>query len=386
MAAVLYAAGKGTVEPDVEAAEDDRNPTGRPLRIAFEADVNDPRDENAIYNSRLSRSASRDSITRSTSISGIPIEFRTLSLQVTEAQRMSREEDIKKTKEKRKAQDTDYFEKLTYHTLSVDEVCQQLNVAPQFGLSGEAVNIRLQRDGKNVFPQPRPNYVKRLLSYTFGGFCSVLWVGVVVFFLCWRPLSNPPSTTNLALAILVLIVIALQVTFSAFQDWSTARVMSSIQHLLPSEARVLRDGKLIKIPATDLVAGDIVHISIGDKVPADLRLIQTSGDVRFDRAVLTGESDEIDGAITLTDNNFLETRNIAFMGTSVANGNAVGVVVLTGARSVMGRIASATSNVKSKPTLIQQEISRFVKIIVGLTVILASGELHLVLDCTSVPH
>lgn len=165
MAAPYYAAGKDATEPDVELADDDGNRTGRPLRIAF-TEANDPRNDNTIYTRRLSRSQSRDSLTRSTSISGIPIEFRTLSFQISEAQQVSKEQELKKVEDKRKRQDIDYFEKLTYHILSVDEVCQQLNVSPQFGLSSEAVNIRLQRDGKNAFPQPRPNYIRKLRSAT----------------------------------------------------------------------------------------------------------------------------------------------------------------------------------------------------------------------------
>lgn len=110
---------------------------------------------------------------------------------------------------------------------------------------------------------------------------------------------------------------------------------------------------------------------MGNKVPADLRLLSHSGDIRFDKSMLTGESEEVEGAVDFTDPNFLESRNIALMGTMVVNGSGTGIVVLTGHRSVMGRIAQAMGNVKEIPTLIQQEISRFVRIIVCLTVFLA---------------
>ncbi|EIC06229.1 E1-E2 ATPase-associated domain protein, partial [Microbacterium laevaniformans OR221] len=96
-----------------------------------------------------------------------------------------------------------------------------------------------------------------------------------------------------------------------------------------------------KVASTDIVVGDVVKFSIGNKIPADMRLLNTSGDVRFDRSMLTGESDEVEGAIDMTDNNFLETRNIALMGTMVTNGSATGVVVLTGGNTGMGRIAKA---------------------------------------------
>lgn len=306
--------------------------------------------------------------------SGIQIEYRTLSINVAESRAIETEEssgDLKAAAIKKDKADEDYFANLNYHELSTDQVVQQLNVSRNDGLSDNMVANRQQRDGRNTLPKPKTNYWKKVLGYVFGGFCSVLWVGVVIFFVCWKPLSNPPSPVNLALAILVIIVICLQAGFSAFQDWSTQRTMKSITDLLPAEALVVRDGKTIKVSAAELVAGDIVHLQIGNKVPADLRLLSHSGDIRFDRSVLTGESDEIEGAIDMTDPSFLESRNIAFMGTLVVNGSGVGVVVLTGARSVMGRIAKATASTEERPTLIQREIWRFVRIIVGLTVILA---------------
>ncbi|KAJ5717411.1 hypothetical protein N7488_003057 [Penicillium malachiteum] len=370
------------IEANDDTVRDDNDRTGRSMRITFEdSSATDVEGMRSIYqpNQQLgrTRSLSRDTIhsnrsglqTTASPNAGIPIEFRTLSIQISESQ--TRPKEIIAEPPREKLPNQDYFESLDFHTITQDKVCQEFNVDPRFGLSAESAATRLQRDGRNVIAHHRENYFKKIFFYVFGGFCSVLWVGVVIFFICWKPLSNPPSPTNLAMAILVIIVITLQASFSAFQDWSTKRVMNSILSLLPSEALVLRDGKQIRLPATELVTGDIVQISVGNKVPADMRLLQTSGDVRFDRAILTGESDEIDGATDSTDANFLETRNIAMMGTLVTNGNATGIVVLTGASSVMGRIAKMTAGVKQKPTLIQKEINRFVTIIVVMTICLA---------------
>ncbi len=321
--------------------------------------------------SRSRRSLSAGSAGAGSPFSGVPIEYRTLSIQVAESQAFADNAADLKGPAAPKKDDQDYFANLSFHHLAVDQICQQLNVSADQGLSAESAARRLERDGLNTLPRPKTNYAKKLFWYLFGGFCSVLWVGVVIFFLCWRPLSNPPSATMLALAILVIIVIVLQAGFSAFQDWSTVRTMSSIMDLLPSETMVLRDGKKTRISAAELVSGDIVFLEIGNKVPADMRLLSHSGDIRFDRSVLTGESEEIEGAVDGTDPNFLESRNIALMGCIVCNGSGMGVVILTGARSVMGRIAAATAGVKEKPTLIQREITRFVRIIVGLTVVLA---------------
>jgi len=371
-----------TVEAEGNESKDDGDDrTGRAGRVTFEdSSATDVEGMRSIYQpAQLPRtsSISRDTIhsTRSscqtvtTTNTGFPIEFRTLSIQISESQNAPKETVTEPPKEK--LRDQDYFESLDFHTITRDKLLQGFNVDQCTGLSSSSAANRLTRDGKNAIAHHSENYWKKIFFYVFGGFCSVLWVGVVIFFICWQPLSKPPSPTNLAMAILIIIVIALQASFSAFQDWSTKRVMNSIFGLLPSEALVIRDGKLIRLPATELVTGDIVQISVGNKVPADMRLLQTSGDVRFDRAILTGESDEVDGAIDATDANFLETGNIAMMGTGVTNGNATGVVVLTGTRSIMGRIAKMTAGVKQKPTLIQKEINRFVVIIVGLTITLA---------------
>ena len=299
-----------------------------------------------------------------TTRSHIPIGFRTLSIQVYESQ------GVEGAKSKEHLSDTDFFSSLDFHTVEPSALAQRFNVLPDAGLDTTAASRRLERNGKNILTQKKNRYWLKLLNYAFGGFCSILWIGVIIFFISWRPLGNPPQAYNLALAIVVLIVIFFQAIFNAFQDWSTQKVMNSILHLLPENAVVIRDGEHKSIPASDLVVGDVCVLSTGNKVPADMRLIKTSADLKFDRSVLTGESEEIPGTVEPTETNFLETRNIALLGTHVCNGNATGIVVLTGQRTVMGRINKLTNDDKEKPTQLQKEISRFVFIIIGLTITL----------------
>ncbi|GAM86244.1 hypothetical protein ANO11243_042560 [Dothideomycetidae sp. 11243] len=324
----------------------------------------------------MSRDSSRSVNSRAVRDHTIPIEFRTLSFGVSESQAVAdntgktkSRSKVTATKEKAPAND---FAQADEHAIDLDQLTDRLGVSCSQGLTADVASKRLVEDGKNILPSHKPSYIKKLLSYVFGGFCSILWIGVIIFFICWRPLGDPdPQPYNLGLAILVIIVIVLQALFSAFQDWSTAKTMNAILDLLPSDALVLRHGSFVELRTSELVRGDIVKISIGDKVPADLRLIETSGDLRFDRSAMTGESHEIDGTVDKTDDNFLETRNVALMGTIVTNGSGTGIVVFTGARSVMGSIAAATADVPERPTSIQREITRFVTIIVGLTVVLA---------------
>lgn len=99
------------------------------------------------------------------------------------------------------------------------------------------------------------------------------YFAIACFFAHYRkPLGKPPAPSNLALAIVLLIVLALQALFNFWQDFSTSRILESITGMLPGEVTVLRDGKDIRIPSSALVPGDIVDLTLGQKVPADIRV------------------------------------------------------------------------------------------------------------------
>lgn len=306
----------------------------------------------------------------------LPIGFRTLSFEVSASKDLSKsdnyDDDEKHTAKAGTNKLAVDFSKVDEHIVPIEVLLNRLSVTSSQGLSTFAANQLLQEHGHNVLPSKKPKYFKKLFNYVFGGFCSILWVGVIIFFICWRPLGDPnPAAYNLGLAILVLLVILLQACFSAFQDWSTAKTMNAILDMLPSGAEVLRDGSFQTIRTSNIATGDIVRIRTGNKVPADMRLLQASDDLRFDRSAMTGESEEVGGTVDMTDENFLETKNVGLMGTLCTNGSATGVVLFTGHRTVMGGIAMATSDVEEKPTSIQREITRFVRIICCLTLLLA---------------
>jgi sodium/potassium-transporting ATPase subunit alpha len=139
----------------------------------------------------------------------IPVEFRTLSIHVTDSMMVSDEKSKKKNN--KDVDDSEYFAAMDYHKLTSEEVTQRFNSSETLGLDPSAAETRLTRNGQNVLEQKRPNYFMKVFWYVFGGFCSILWIGVITFFLCWMPLSTPPiapggspSVVNLALAILVV--------------------------------------------------------------------------------------------------------------------------------------------------------------------------------------
>ncbi|KAI0757131.1 sodium-potassium ATPase [Daedaleopsis nitida] len=261
---------------------------------------------------------------------------------------------------------------LDWHSISVDEALQRLNVSPQTGFDAAQAQRRLQLTGKNIISPPKNNMWRKVLEWFLGGFGSLLLAASIVCFIAWKPLGEPnPQSSNLALGIVLLIVLILQAGFNAWQDFSTSRVMSSIKGMLPSDVLVLRDGNKLKLPATDLVTGDLIYIGLGEKVPADLWLIQVSSDLRFDRSILTGESELVAGRVDMTDKNFLETKNIALQGTHCVGGSGMGLVIQTGDNTVFGRIAKLSSMEATRLTTLQREILYFVLVIASLATAVA---------------
>jgi sodium/potassium-transporting ATPase subunit alpha len=127
------------------------------------------------------------------------------------------------------------------------------------------------------------------MGYLFGGFGTILLGGGILVFIAWKPLGDPPAEANLALALVLIVVWIINAAFNAWQDWSSSRVMASITTMLPDQCIVTRDNNPAYLSALDLVPGDLIQIKQGNKLPADVRLIQTSADAKFDRSILTGK-------------------------------------------------------------------------------------------------
>ncbi|KAH8826911.1 hypothetical protein DL96DRAFT_1669665 [Flagelloscypha sp. PMI_526] len=303
----------------------------------------------------------RDTVQHTNPSARVVAEFRTLSLQVTDTQHA-----VNVTQAARKSVVKDIVD-LEWHTLLADEVCNRLGVSSKSGLDSPMVTRRLQRDGKNSIPPPPRHILKKIFWATFGGFGSLLLVASIICFIAWRPLGDPnPSMANLALAVVLLIVIVIQAVFNLWQDYTTGLVMASITNMLPSEVTVIRNGEISKVVATELVIGDLVKISLGCKVPADIRLIDVSSDLKFDRSILTGESNPVGASSESTDPNFMESRNIALQGTLCTNGSGLGVCVGMGSNTVFGRIAKQATQERPGRTTLEAEILRLVLIIASL--------------------
>lgn len=291
----------------------------------------------------------------------LPIQYRTVSFNIDEAKGKSLA-DAKKAKDSA----TTELSSLEWHVLSPEEVCSRLSTSTVKGLSEEEVRLRLVKYGKNT-PSPPPTHrFKQIFGYFFKGFGSILLLGSILVFICWKPLGEPPTQANLALAIVLLAVFFIQAAFNAWQDWSSSKVMASITNMMPEDCLLLRDAAQVTTAASGIVPGDLLLIKAGNKLPADVRFVEISSDAKFDRSILTGESLPLSGTVDSTDDNYLETKCIGMQGTHCVSGSGLGVVVATGDKTVFGRIAKLTNEPKTGMTTLEREVLRFVVIIVSI--------------------
>uniref|UniRef100_A0A669BA33 Uncharacterized protein n=1 Tax=Oreochromis niloticus TaxID=8128 RepID=A0A669BA33_ORENI len=157
--------------------------------------------------------------------------------------------------------------------------------------------------------------------------------------------------------------------FSYYQEAKSSRIMDSFKNMVPQQALVIRDGEKKSINTEEVVLGDLVEVKGGDRIPADLRIISAHG-CKVDNSSLTGESEPQTRSPEFSNENPLETRNIAFFSTNCVEGTARGVVINTGDNTIMGRIATLASSLEAGKTPIAIEIEHFIHIITGVAVFL----------------
>merc|ERR1712223_1288087 len=204
----------------------------------------------------------------------------------------------------------------------------------------------------------------------FSGFAMLLWFGAILCFLAYGIQASAyeePPDDNLYLGIVLSAVVTVTGIFSYYQEAKSAKIMESFKNLVPQYAVVRRNGEKITVKAAELTLGDIVEIKFGDRVPADLRVIEARG-FKVDNSSLTGESEPQTRSPEFTNENPLETRNLAFFSTNAAEGTCVGMVVNIGDNTVMGRNAGLASGLEGGQTPIAKEIEHFIHIITGVAV------------------
>ncbi|RKP13278.1 hypothetical protein BJ684DRAFT_10301 [Piptocephalis cylindrospora] len=236
--------------------------------------------------------------------------------------------------------------------------------------SGKAQELLVENGPNTLTPPKRTSAIVKYLIYLCSLFNLLLILAGCLVYLLYG-LKPRENKANVYLGGILIGVAFLNAFIEFYQSQKTAAILDSFLSMIPSKAHVLRDGKLALVPAADLVLGDVVFTRMGDKIPADLRIISAS-DMKVDNSSLTGESDPQPRSSSVdTQKNPLEAHNLAFNGTLIIAGEGYGLVIRTGDNTVLGQIAGMTAGEKKKSSPLSSEINRFVKIIATIALFTA---------------
>src|SRR5499433_2322819 len=242
-------------------------------------------------------------------------------------------------------------EAMAWHAIGADDVVRRLNTNTETGLDAAEIPQRLAKYGPNRLPEAarRGPFMRFLLQFNNVLVYVLLAAGFVKLM------------TNLWLdASIILGVVLINALLGFIQEGRAEKALDSIRNMLSAEARTVRGGETRMIPAEQLVPGDVVLLESGDKVPADLRLVDAKN-LRTEEAALTGESVPADKTTAAVPANATvgDRECMVFSGTMVVSGRATGVAVATGSETELGRINQLLATVSALETPLLRQIKTF---------------------------
>lgn len=239
---------------------------------------------------------------------------------------------------------------MEFYQKKLETVLSDLKSNLDTGLNEKEISVKQEQYGKNIIKEiPKTSALKILINQFSSPLMFVLLIAASISFLL--------GETKDALVISVAVI--LNVIIGFIQEWKTDKSAQALKKYEVLYCNVIRNSKETKIEAKDLVPGDIVILSAGQKIPADIRLAHITN-FKIDESLLTGESrpaekhlSEITQDVTIGDR-----KNTVFSGTNVLNGKGIGIVIAIGANTQLGKIATMVSETKQIETPLQKQIKK----------------------------
>ncbi|MEK7235047.1 MAG: HAD-IC family P-type ATPase, partial [Nitrospirota bacterium] len=236
--------------------------------------------------------------------------------------------------------------------LSCSEVATHLAVDPDAGLTTEEAARRIVQYGLNEIRERPPHPLWRMFLDQFTDFMILVLIGAAIIS---GIVGEPPD------AIAIVVIVLLNGVIGFVQEYQAERAVAALKLLAASTALVRRGGHVTEISALQLVPGDVVLLEAGNTMPADLRLIETI-QLKVDESPLTGESVPVEkrtAPLHEAEASLGDRVNLAYKGTSVTYGRGSGLVVATGMRTELGRIASMLGKEEGVKTPLQKRLALF---------------------------
>ncbi len=254
--------------------------------------------------------------------------------------------------------------RLAWHHASAAEVAAYWHTDLTRGLPAAEARDRLVRVGRNRLPEEPPEPLWRKVVAQVSDFTVLALIAAAAIAAGLGLFASAPDASFMerfgdSLAILAIVLV--NAALGLLQERKAERALHALRQMTAPTARVVRDGKTVDVPSEEVVAGDLVLLDDGDRVVADVRLIEAH-DFEVDEAPLTGESVPVvkdPAAVLATDTPLADRRTMAFMGTRVSRGRARGVIANTGVHTELGAIAGMLARVAPEETPLEQDLERF---------------------------
>jgi len=252
-----------------------------------------------------------------------------------------------------------------WHHIDESKASQLLGTSAEKGLDQFEAEQRLKHFGENLITGKRPKtgLERFLLQFHQPLVYILIAAGLVTAYLGeWVD------------SLVILAVVLVNAIVGYIQESKAVKALDSLSSSMSTEATVFRAGNPLKIPASQIVPGDVVILRSGDKVPADLRIVSLK-ELRIDESTLTGESLPVDKAANSfpPETVLAERKNMAYAGTLVSFGQGRGVVVATGNKTEIGRISGLIDSADELETPLTQKITRFSHMLLIVILVLASA-------------
>ncbi len=249
-----------------------------------------------------------------------------------------------------------------WHTRNQKDIIKELN-SSETGLTAQEAKQRLEKDGPNKLSEGKKRTLLGIFFAQFGDLMIWVLIGAAIVSAV-APLleGGHPEFTDAAI---ILVVVLLNAVLGTIQESKAEAALDALKQMAAPGAKVLRGGNLLKIPASELVVGDIISLEAGDSVPADIRIIE-SASLKIEESALTGESVPVDkSSVTIGDEKapLGDRLCMGFLGTSVTYGRATAIVVETGMNTQMGAIASHLASTEKETTPLQKKLNQISNII-----------------------
>ncbi len=255
-------------------------------------------------------------------------------------------------------------------TLKKEEFIKTFNIQEN-GLSTDEANNRIAKYGLNEVKQSKPKkWYNYFLSSLFSPFNSILMGIAIILIYTDVILAEIPSYANI---IVIGILVISSTLLEFFEEYNSNKAAEKLKELVATTTTVIRDGKEIKIPINKVVKGDIIILSAGSLIPADVRVLEAK-DLYIGQSSLTGESDavkkNVEAGYEISElDSISDLDNICFMGTNVISGTAKCAVIKTADDTYFGKVAHTLTNSKAKSAF-QKGIESISKLLMRFMIIL----------------